>query len=154
MVLLIKGAARSDYDERQQAERGKAFRLGFFTLIISQALALCADDMGVFPVDGTVLCSVSIFAGILVYVIYSIWHEAYFGINEKVRPAMICFGLIGLFNLALAVFAILDGRMLVNGKLSFPMMNAMCAIMFVAIFVTIFLKRLSSKEDADPDDVE
>ena len=154
VILLVKVVARTDYDERQQVERGKAFRLGFFTLLVSQGLALCADDMGIFPVDGTVLNSVSIFAGILAYVICSIWHEAYFGINEKVRPAMIFFGLIGLLNIVIAVSAIYDGRMLVNGKLSVPAINAMCAIMFFAIFVTIFLKRISSKEDADSDDEE
>jgi hypothetical protein len=132
------------YDERQELERGRGFKYGFFTLIIYFAFALCLDAGGVLPeMDNAVLYTAGIMVGIMVYVVYCIWHESYFALNEKKNVVMITFAGIAIVNLILGINSIASGEMVKNGALTFHATNILCAAMFVVLFATVLLKKIS-----------
>ncbi|MBR1675420.1 MAG: hypothetical protein IJ703_10765 [Eubacterium sp.] len=134
------------YDERQELERGRGFKYGFFTMIIYNGLAMCLDSAGAVPnMERVVLYFSGILIGIVVHVVYCIWHESYFALNENKNVIMITFAGIAIVNLLLGINTILSGEMFVNGKLTFRVTNLLCAGMFLVLFITMFLKKVSDK---------
>ena len=132
------------YDERQELERGRGFKYGFFTLIIYFAFALCMDAAELLPeMDNAVLYTAGIMVGVMAYVVYCIWHESYFALNEKKNVIMITFAGIAAVNLILGINSILSGEMVKNGVLTFRATNLLCAAMFIVLFATVLLKKIS-----------
>lgn len=152
VIFLSSKKDRENFDERQVQERGRAYGLGFFTIMGSLFLAIALDILGLVPVQGYILCAAAVFPGLMVFLAYSIWHEAYFSLKDKESGLLVMFGVIGAVNLIVAIIAILDGRMWENGKLGFPILNVVCAVMFIEVFTVVLLKKLSISKESDEDD--
>ena len=148
-TLITKGASvKERYDERQELEKGKAFRYAFFTTLILTLLFLCVESNGIpLPVESSMLYVISSFVGITVFVTYCIWHESYFALNQNKGSLMFLFVLIGLLNLIIGIISILEGTMIQNGIITFHATNLLCAAMFLILFVTMSLKKLSLKKE-------
>ena len=152
--LSLKGPEwKERYDERQELERGRGFKYAFFTMLI-YFLAMLILDTAVIPlaVDTSVLYCSGIFLGILVYMVYCIWHESYFALNQNMRTTMITLGLIGLFNFVIGLSHLVGGAMIENGRLTFHAINFLCAFLFIALFLTMLLKRIVSTKVNSADD--
>ena len=152
MIFLSGLNKKEDYDERQRLERGKAYGLGFFTIMGSIFLAIAIDLLELLPVQGYVLCAASIFPGLMVFLAYSIWHEAYFSLKDKTGALLGMFGIIGAVNLIIAVASICDGSMIVNGRLGLKTLNAVCAVMFIEVFVVVLMKKISTAKETYEED--
>ena len=157
VIIANNGEYRAKYDERQILEQGKAFKFGFFSTIIAIGVIGAADAFGIVSmIDTTVLYCSAIFIGLGVYVVYCVWHEAYFGINQQSVSVMVMLAIIGLANTTLSIMGFVSGQMVVNGIVTFRIMNVLCAALFFALFITILIKKLSlsktSEEDEDEDD--
>ena len=87
-----------------------------------------------------------------VYVLYCVWNESYFALNQNNKVIMITFVLIGLFNLVIGLGNLLGGRMIQNGKISASVLNLECAIMFLMLFATMLLKNIVDKRRGVSDD--
>ncbi len=99
------GAAKPDYDERQQIERGKAAILGFYTLLGYMLIMFIADAVGF--IGGGLLTPVymgGVVLGVTVSAVYSIWHECYFALNQNRVRNVIVLGVIFIMNLAAGIF--------------------------------------------------
>ena len=144
------------YDERQELERGRGFRYGFFTLLISIGCVLCFDWTGVIPEHNqTVFYATCIFMGLLVYASYCIWHESYFALNQKTNAVLVFFTLIGLFNIALGISSIVDGSLVQNGIFETRFLNLECGVLFLILMVVLLVKRArDKKKDAADEDEE
>ena len=144
------GSIKCKYDERQELMRGRGFKYAFFTLLIYNFIAPMSDIMEVeLPVDNYALFMIGAIIGLLVYVVYAIWNEAYFSLNENPKKIMIVLGLIGGLNLAIGVMHILHGTILTNGKLSVNSVNLLLGIVFVIIFATLAAKQIVNKREED-----
>ena len=77
VVLLFKyanrdGKVKTEYDERQKAVRGKAYRYAFYAVMIYEAL-VCWLSMGIeLPAEQSVIHFFGIFVGITVQACYCI----------------------------------------------------------------------------------
>ncbi len=155
LILLVVSVACSkrsnEYDERQQQVRGKAYGLGFFTNMASIFVAVVIDALELFPAEDYILCAAAVFPGMMVFLAYSIWNEAYFSLKEKEKSMMAIFGIMGICNLIIAINAVLDGRMWVNGRLGLPILNVLCAAMFLEIFTVVLLKKISASKETEED---
>ena len=138
------------YDERQEMERGYGFKYAFFTsltyllalLILDATEFFARSDMRLFYAGG-------IFLSISVYVVYCIWTESYFALNQNKRSVMIIFITIAAFNLFLGIINIMNGNMVENGHLTVHIANLMCAALFLVLFITVLLKKHSDNKDND-----
>ncbi len=137
------------YDERQELERGRGFRYAFFTMLIYIGFLSCIDMVNMFPdLKATFLYVCGVFLGIAVYVVYCIWHESYFALNERPKSMMIIFSVIALMNVILSVISFRSGTMIENGQPSFHMYNFLCALLFLVLFIAIALKQFADgRED-------
>ena len=87
------------YDERQKAARGEAYKFAFFTLVIYNA-AYGIIDMAL-EIKWTETLTglmIGVCIAILVHVVYSIWHECYFSLNEEPKKVLLLFGIISVVN--------------------------------------------------------
>ena len=120
--------------------------------IVGILILIHQDILELLPVQGYVLCAASIFPGLMVFVAYCVWHEAYFSLKDKEKSLLVFFGFIGVINLIITIMAILDGSMMANGKISFNALNLVCAVMFIELFVVVLLKKISTSKETDEED--
>ena len=130
------------YDERQELERGRGFKLTFYVMLIFTGITFAFDMGGLFPeMDYSVLYVIGLFLGISVHVNYCIWHEAYFALNQKMSSVMAVFGFITLFNFVLVLFSVIDGSLYRDGQFGYSVLNLFCTLMFLSLFITVLFKR-------------
>ena len=141
------------YDEMQEKVRGKAYMYGFFAMLICEALlALLAMGDVKLPADGPLVHFSVIFIGVMVQASYSIWNNAYKGMNTNVNRFAVFCVIISLFNFVPAIVAIASGNMLVDGQLQFPFINLLCGMMFIIIGLEILIKRIVDKTAPDEEE--
>lgn len=143
-------SSKCKYDERQQSVRGKGFKYGFFAMIIVNMLIIILKVGRVpVPVQMEVQTFLSILVGVLVYAVYSIWHDGYFALNENKKRVLVAFGVIGLANIGIGIANIMSGEMLQNGQLNYQSINLLCGIMFVLLFLVIALKDANQSREVE-----
>lgn len=151
-------ALRCKFDERQLQKRGTAFKLGFFTLLVENAIYACLSPL--FVQDGPLeslphfedgsgsiflqICiAVGVFAG------YSIWNDCYFSLNESRSRLKLLFAVTGILNLVIFFCRLVNGQLLEDGMLTIYWDNLFCGLMFLFIFLMMFLRRLRPEEAED-----
>ena len=90
-------------------------------------------------------------AEVIMFCLLGILSFIYFSLKDKTSGLLILFGIIGIVNLILAIAAIFDGRMFENGKLGLPILNAVCAVMFIEVFTVVLIKKLSISKETGED---
>lgn len=155
--LSIKGPElKEQYDERQELERGRGFKYAFFTMLIYFLIMFIINIAGIpLAADASVLYCCGVLLGVLVYMVYCIWHESYFSLNQNMFSIMVSLGLIGLINFVIGLSHLIAGTLVENGRLTFRVLNLLCSFLFFALFLTMLLKKIvSSKGDSAGEDEE
>lgn len=141
---------RTEYDEMQKIARGEAYMYGFFALIAAEAIFGIAKCFGPLPLEPVAEHFLVILIGVTVQAGYSILHDAYIGLNTQTTRFTVSMIVIGLFNLAVAVLAWAEGRMIVDGILQAPFTNFMVFVMFMILAVISLVKKSrDEREDAE-----
>ena len=158
VVLLLKlvnknGRAKTEYDERQQIERGKAYKWGFFAALLTCAVLLILETFDtIIPVLGMTAWFLPIVAGVIAQVSYSIFHDAYEGLNTNMHRFVIVMALIAVFNIGFAVVIFAREGFWDDGKLAPQFLNLLCGILCVVMAVELLIKkcldRREEREDA------
>ena len=68
-------------------------------------------------------------------------------LNTDKKKFTILFVVCTVVNLLSAVMACVDGRMVEAGKLQLPIVNALCAVLFIVIAITIGLRKMADKKE-------
>ncbi len=150
-AILIKamnkdGKLKTEYDEMQERVRGKAYKYGFFTAMILEAIqAVLADSEIGLPITAFALHFSAILIAVLVQVTYCIWNDAYVGLNSNMTRFGVFAVVISLINFLVALGAATHGQMLVNGQLQDPFINLICGILFIIIGIEMFVKKITDK---------
>ena len=154
LALITKGSGwRERYDERQELERGRGFKYAFFTMLVYFLVMIYMDAAGLsFAADTSLLYCCGILLGILVYMVYCVWHESYFALNQNMRSCMFAFGIIGLSNFLIGLINLIDGTLVENGRLTVRIVNPLCSFLFFALFLTSLLKKIVSSKGESADE--
>ena len=152
IILRTKGLRLEPekFDERQELERGRGFRYGFFTFLILNFLTIFVEC--VFSLQGTetykIQCTCLILA-VAVAVIYFIWHESFFALNQKPVATLILFAFCALVNLFFVIYAAANGQLIQNGQFTEKYLNLCCFFLFLALFIAMLAKRIQIKRKKD-----
>ncbi|MBQ0058355.1 MAG: hypothetical protein KBS83_00095 [Lachnospiraceae bacterium] len=147
------GKVRAKYDERQTAIRGRGYALAFYTTICLIAIyALFLSEVPSFPMMPDIALMIIVFIGVILHVSYCIWNGAYFSLNENKTRVMICFVLVGLLNMVIGINNIIKGSAFTDGKLNIQSLNLICGLLFVAIFLVIFIRKVVPVKDEDEEE--
>ena len=143
------------YDERQILEQGKAFKIGFFVMLITVEALIVLNISGLATVaDYSVFYQTAVLLGLVSYAVYCLWNESYFAINQKTTGVIIIFAFIALLNLAIGIINIIHGQVIVDGRITFRAINLLCAVFFVIILIAMLLKRIANAKSSSADEEE
>lgn len=154
MIAFRKNETSVDsYDERQILARGAAYKYGFFTMLVYFLMlnGFYAFDITA-KVDNSVLMILGIFAGCAVFGTYSIWHDAYFRLNEKKTTVMLSLLVILGANLLSLYMNIKESRILVDGKIMMPASNVIVVVLLMIFIIEVMIKSLVSRENEEDEE--
>jgi len=134
-----KKGASAQYDERQQAARGKAFTAAYATILVYLAAWMVFRSLEVpFFME-----SLSVILGALlsigVFVGYSIFHDAYFKCSDSPRAWLMLMGGIALMNTGIGV-----GKLIGAGTIRerlYDNVNLFMGALFVGVLACVVIKR-------------
>ena len=89
---------------------------------------------------------------ILVHVVYSIWHECYFSLNEEPKKVLLLFGIISVVNVLIAINQGIHGELIENGMLTNSCANLVVAVMFGIIMIALAIKTVLKKAEVEEED--
>ncbi len=142
------------YDERQEMARGKAYKYGFWASMIATAFVMVFDVAGITLATSFTKYFFILFVGIVVQVTYSIWNDAYYGINtNKKRLIVICI-VAGIINLLSVVANIMGGQFIVDGIISDAGANALCCILMLYAGILLIIKDMKDRNSGSLEESE
>lgn len=139
----------SVYDERQQIARGKAYKYGFFTFLFELVYLMVIAPTLTAYISMNIQCFLALVIGVLVYAIYCILNEAYFGVNDTMTKWSLMFGLIGAFNLIIGFIAFFEHEPNLAEDYPNGLTNIICGFMMVICFATVMIKAQLNKREED-----
>ena len=141
-----------DFDERQQLMRGKAFQVGFFTMLIFSFLYWVLVTLVLqrpLMEDGlsALICGL---VGVGVFGIDCVIHDAFFTVQNKPKNYIILFIATTISQIPAAINNLQAGRVVQNGVLTFSVVPIVCAALFLGMLAAIIIKmHAMRKEDAE-----
>ncbi|MBR1815258.1 MAG: hypothetical protein IJ763_01005 [Lachnospiraceae bacterium] len=146
-IFKKKRSNKAEYDERQELVRGRGYKLGFFTFAICNMVILCLSDgdhVEYIDVDAAMIISVLI--SVVVFAIYCIINDGYFGLVEKPLSSILMLLGIGIMNFAIG-FAN-RSEWVVDGRLKFSIVSPACGIaLFVVSAAGLIKLGLNKREE-------
>lgn len=143
-----------DFDERQELVRGRAFKYGFFTLLLYFIIAVSLGKIGVRQTyfDSATIIFMGICLGIMVFTSYAIWHDAYFSMQDKPRGWIILFVAMFFLNMVVGLGGLHETDtssshgLLGEHSLNFCV-GAMCAILVIVTAVRQIMNRRQGEDE-------
>jgi hypothetical protein len=143
------------YDERQELIRGRAYKYALFTMIFLLLADLLADGFGLYentPLSHSFTSLFILMSGLLVYAVYCIKNDSYFGVGINIRAYVITISLVILLQVISLVLDFRDGSFLIDGKLAFGPSSRILFIIIFAIIMIALYSHSRNASDAEPED--
>lgn len=130
-----------EYDERQIAVRGKAYKTGFITLCAFEFFSIVIKSLCEITILPPAFWHmIALFVAFEAFIVSCIRHDAYFTPNHRNSIGLsVSFVLLGGINLAL--FIIDGGFTTVNGVLKPSFINFCSALFLFTIVINVFIKK-------------
>ena len=150
-ICTFKCAREGAYDERQLQARGKAYKVGFFFLILYVTIVSVLNDMCNIPL----LMSfggmwIGICIAIFIFATICIWEDAYMSLQENAKGINIMFLLAGVVNLIAGIVDVREGvSFLEKGAVSYRYTNLIVAVLFLALTLMFNLKLLYNRKQEE-----
>ena len=154
VVIIFKfvnrdNKAKTEYDERQLAIRGKGYMYGFYAICIYEAIISITTLYEVEFMTGFVSHMMAVIVGILVQASYCIWKGAYWGLNNNVKRYAVVFVIVGLINFLTSIQAAGEGELLAEGHFQPPFINLMCGVLFVILGIELLIKKYYDEKEGE-----
>lgn len=146
MIIKKVTGKKAEYDERQLAIRGKAFKVGCLTYIIMLAASIILHtnfDFAVMPfyLEQTLI----LLAGLGTFICYAIWKDAYFCVNQKKKQWTLAILLASAANFAI-FFKTRENWFTPEGLMNSSWNNLFVSIFTFAIVLNVCFKMLADKK--------
>ena len=152
---ISKDRLSGHYDERQELIRGRAYKYAAFTMMFLLLADLLADGFGLYdttPLSHSVSDIFILMTGILIYAVYCIKNDPYFGVGINIRMYVITIVVVILLQVISLVMDFREDAFLVDGKLAFgPAFRIIFIIEFAIIMIALF-SHSRNMADAESDD--
>ena len=150
-----KTSMKGKFDERQELVRGRGYKYACFTILGLIALDMLADSFKFFettPLTQTLVLFFILLTGVMVYAIYCVRNDSYFGVGQDTRRYRALMWIIAACNAVSAVTGFMEGA-IVNGKLNFgPCAALLICIAFAILGIAYYArKRETAVEEAGED---
>ena len=156
-----KASMKGKFDERQELVRGRGYKYACFTIIGLVALDMLAESFKVFestPLTQTLALFFILLTGVMVYAVYCVRNDSYFGVGQDTRRYRALMWIIVVCNAVSAVTGFMEGAT-VNGKLNFgPWAALLICIAFAILGIAYYARKREmaleeASEDASENDI-
>ena len=152
-----KKTMKGRFDERQELVRGRGYKYACFTLLGLILVYLLIESYNAFeilPIPRTLALFVIILAGVMVYALYCIKNDSYFGVGTDYRTYRAVMWVVIVCNAISGVSGLRGGAM-EDGKLAFgPCASLLFCLAFTVIMISLSIKQRSmANEEAAEDDM-
>lgn len=147
VVMLIQkltGKTQNKFDERQIAARGVAYRWGFFSMMIYEAVYVMLLALGIRFADETTGPFLGIFVGVTVFGAAAAAKDAYTALDETPRSRFL-WPILGVLWLFIGIMRVKDGEAVRNGLLTFDSMQLFLGASFLVIGAADLIHRLKNR---------
>ena len=153
------GAAKDQYDERQEQIRKNAYKYSAMTMLLCSLLYYIVVSVleQSFMEDGIAPLLIALI-GIAVFAIYAIFKDAFFGVKGKQvgmgKPHiyMILISVIVIANGVGAVGQIKSGELIKDGLLTANVMSLALTVLFLLILISFGIKYVLNQREERRDD--
>ena len=139
-----------EFDERQELERGRGFKYGFFTILLYNLL------YGATVIDGeSTWCDpfvgyfIGACLGLAVFGVYCIWKEAYASLSQTPIAMYSILGFSALTQITIGLINIEEGRIIVDGKLTVRSANLFLGVVCAVLWSAYFIRNRLNKREAE-----
>lgn len=141
---------KSDYDERQEAIRGRGYKYASYTAWALLGLVACLSIGEVdIHMDNAVLAFAILAISLLVQTIHAVMNDAYFGSNNDRRKYIVFFIVIAAINLAGFAVRCTEGDLIVDGTVTWGAINGICGLIFVILGIALGIKNVINKREEE-----
>lgn len=152
IMRVVKRDKSGEYDERQEAIRGRGFKLAYFTAIITLVLGGCAEILldavwcGLFS-----FAMLALWLSICVFTTYCVVKDAYFTLRSKRRVLIFIFFASSAINLYFGIRSIATGELLSGGMLSLYSVNLLSGVCCLYLGAMMIVRSLweRGREDVE-----
>ena len=144
IFLKKKGLIKKEcYDERQEIEKGKGYKLGFFVALIYYLLLMVVQLSGL-EIDNGFFTFLGICLSVGAFAIYCIIKNAYFGYNQPPKGINVLLFVIMLINLFPCIMSFIEKEDLRTTRI-----NLVCVLLLLSVIVASLIKNYINKKDSD-----
>ena len=146
--LAGKKLGKAEFDERQQLARGKAYKAGFYTLLVGLlAVYLIPIFTEWQPKDTALLPFAVICVGVTVFACVAVANDAYLGIRQNPRAMLLVIGIVVVGNLT-AGFSVMESVGFADGLAVENSMNFIIAAMGLIILAALAIRlRMAARDE-------
>ena len=152
LVRLLAGRKRrqaQNYDERQMAARGVAYRLAYMTLVGALMADVLVQSLYGPWTERCVDLLLGIFLSVLVFILACVRHDAYFSLRQKPGTYLVLFAAVILAQIPNTMLRLRDGTMIVDGLLTWEALSPACIVLFLAAEVAVWRQSRHAPEEDD-----
>ncbi|MCD8052048.1 MAG: hypothetical protein LUE89_10280 [Clostridiales bacterium] len=131
----------SDYDERQKAAQGVAYRNAFWTMVVYLLLGWVLNLFDVELSTSPLFLFVGVLLGVLVYAVSCILLDAYMGLNDNPRRWMVVTAVIAAVNLVCALCNAHNSAVWTA--------NLLCGLLLIAVLIAFGVRALLHPNQED-----
>ena len=142
-------AAMEQFDEKQVTDRYKAYKIGFFALIICIAADAMLKLFGMSFYEEPVGDFIAVFIAIGVFACRAVMSDAYFAPGASMKKFILLYGVICFAQLINTLRSFSDHEMILDGKLTIHCVSPLCLILFSVIMVTVLIRARQLKYDEE-----
>ncbi|MBQ8856574.1 MAG: hypothetical protein IJ024_00365 [Lachnospiraceae bacterium] len=151
LVYVLRGVKNQNkttkhYDERQLLIQGKAYKYSFFTLLayligIGVLNVILDRDFA----TTYVYACIGLCLGLIVYVTYSLFKDAYIGMKESANLSVGVAFLVGICNAGPSLFNL--DKVMKNGVLQNTTAQLIMGLTFIYVGIILFVKKQLDKRE-------
>ena len=159
VIIIATLAVKHDapvkkYDERQISMQGKAYKYGFFTMLIYfcvlsvVSILNALPNIPALPFGADILALLGVLAGCVVFAVTAVIHDAYFRIDESRSFIVTFLVVLSLINIAIGVFHIVNGDQVKDGIINMRNSgNLLCGVALLILPTTILVKKILDRNE-------
>ena len=154
VVIAVMAAARKkqgrpkpDYDERQMAARGVAYRWAFLTLMLSLAVNTGVEAIwGPWAKPGVAVWMM-IFLSIGVFIVACVRKDAYFAVAQDPKASLWLFGAVVVLQIPNIIITLRSGGFVEDGLLTWDALSPASGALFLVLTVCAIVRLRRQRED-------
>lgn len=147
VVRKKQGRPKPEYDERQMAARGVAYRWAFLTLMLSLAVNTGVEAIwGPWAKPG-VSAWMLIFLSIGVFIVACVRRDAYFAMAQDPKASLWLFGAVVVLQIPNIIITLRSGGFVEDGLLTWDALSPASGALFLVLTVCAIVRLRRQRED-------